>query len=250
MFIRASTRAAASLLAALALLLAMALPAAAHVTIVDGDAVPADGSAVISFRLPHGCDGEPVDALSVQLPDGIVGAKPEAMPGWTISTKMVQAEYELYGTSYTERVGTIRWEGGPVPDNQFLDFRVNATFQLEPGEYPIPVVQACGEASVGWTQVAAEGQDADELDTPAPILTVVEGDGGGHGSGGQGASGSEPPTTGGSPDGDGDLAARIAALEAAPASATAVPVMPLTIAALVSGLAGLVLGALAFRRRA
>ncbi len=149
---RTRARLAAGMLAALSLLIATALPVAAHVSIVDGSSVPAGGSAVIYFRLPHGCDGQPVNALSVQLPDGIVGAKPESIAGWTVTTEMVPANYELFGTTYTERVGTIRWEGGPLADSEFLDFGVRATFQLEPGEYPIPVVQECGADSVAWIE--------------------------------------------------------------------------------------------------
>jgi uncharacterized protein YcnI len=240
---RMSARIAGAVLATLSLLIATTAPVAAHVTIVDGSTVPSGGSAVIHFRVPHGCDGQPVDTLTVQLPEGIVGAKPMAMAGWTTTTEMVPADYELYGTRYTERVGTIRWEGGPLPDNEFLDFAVRATFQLEPGAYTIPVVQGCGAASEAWIEVAAEGQDPDELEHPAPVLTVVASDGGdGHGGGATTDVASLAA----------DLAAaneRIAALEAAPvAEASTTPNLALTLAALVAGLGGLLLGAAALRR--
>jgi uncharacterized protein YcnI len=227
------------------------------VTIVDGSAIPSGGSAVIYFRLPHGCDGAPVDALEVQLPDGVVGAKPQAIAGWTITTEMVPADYELYGTTYTERVGTIRWEGGPLADSEYLDFGVSATFQLEPGEYAIPAVQYCGDESVAWIEIPAEGQDHDELEAPAPTITVVEADAeGGHGHGDPGAE--EPSAEVEALTAEiealtAELEAanqRIDALETQPVADTTTMPMLLTVVALVAGLAGLGLGFAALRRKA
>jgi uncharacterized protein YcnI len=124
-------------------------------------------------RLPHGCGDAAITAVEVQLPDGVVGAKPALIAGWTATTEMVPATYTLYGTKYTERVGTITWTGGPLPDGQFLDFGINATFQLEPGEYTLPVIQYCGDESVAWVEVPAAGQPHDDLERPAPEFVVV-----------------------------------------------------------------------------
>jgi uncharacterized protein YcnI len=255
-----AARVAAGLIASLSLLVVTALPVAAHVTIVDGTSVPAGGSAVIYFRLPHGCDGQPVNALSVQLADGVVGAKAEYIAGWTASTTMVPADYELFGTKYTERVGTIRWEGGPLPDDEFLDFGVRATFQLEPGEYTIPVIQECGATTESWIEIPAAGQTEDDLGYPAPTITVVAAHGDGeddHGAMASASPGAEEPASADMDAIAADLAAakeRITALEAAPVAApapessTATPPW-LTIAALAAGLGGLALGIVAVRRR-
>jgi uncharacterized protein YcnI len=135
-------------------------------------------------RLPHGCGDAAITAVEVQLPDGVVGAKPALIAGWTATTEMVPATYTLYGREYTERVGTITWTGGPLPDGQFLDFGINATFQLEPGTYTLPVIQYCGDASVAWVQVPAAGQSHDDLERPAPEFVVVAAaTGDGHGDG-------------------------------------------------------------------
>jgi len=164
----------ASITAAIALLLVSVLPVAAHASVPDGSKVPSNSGAVIHVRLPHGCGGAAVTAIEVQIPDGVVGAKPELIAGWTATTEMVPATYTLYGTEYTERVGTITWTGGPLPDGQFLDFGINATFQLEPGEYTLPVIQYCGDASVAWVEVPAAGQTHDDLEHPAPEFVVVD----------------------------------------------------------------------------
>jgi hypothetical protein len=65
-----------------------------------------------------------------------------------------------------------------------LDFGINATFQLEPGEYHLPVIQYCGDASVAWVEVPAAGQTHDDLERPAPEFVVVAAPtGDGHGDG-------------------------------------------------------------------
>jgi uncharacterized protein YcnI len=174
----------ASITAAVALLLVSVLPVAAHASVPDGSKVPSNSGAVIHVRIPHGCGDTAITAVEVQLPDGVVGAKPALIAGWTATTEMVPATYTLYGTEYTERVGTITWTGGPLPDGQFLDFGINATFQLEPGTYTLPVIQYCGDASVAWVQVPAAGQSHDDLERPAPEFVVVAAaTGDGHGDG-------------------------------------------------------------------
>lgn len=164
----------ASIMAAIALLLVSVLPVAAHASVPDGADVPSNSGAVIHVRIPHGCSGAAITAVEVQLPDGVVGAKPALIAGWTATTEMVPATYTLWGTEYTERVGTITWTGGPLPDGQFLDFGISATFQLEPGEYTLPVIQYCGDESVAWVEVPAAGQTHDDLEHPAPEFVVVE----------------------------------------------------------------------------
>ena len=47
-----------------------------------------------------------------------------------------------------------------------------------------PTIQTCEEGSTDWTQVAADGQDADELETPAPSFEILPAQlGGGHSDG-------------------------------------------------------------------
>ena len=165
----------AGLLAAVALLLAVVVPALAHATFPDGSAVPQGGEgAVIHVRIPHGCNGAPTDEVSVELPDGVINAKPEALAGWVASTERVpSAPYTLWGTEYTDRVGVVTWSGGSLPADQFLDFGISAIFDMEPGTYTVPVIQRCGADSVSWTEVPAQGQTEDDLEHPAPTFTVV-----------------------------------------------------------------------------
>lgn len=168
-----------------ALVVAVALPASAHVSIIDGSAVHGGGHGTqITFRVPHGCDGAATDTLEVLIPDGVTGVKPRWMAGWTIETEprageaspapvaSPAAEEAPGGTE----VGVVRWSGGPLPDGQYLDFQLLAVFPEAPGEVYFPVVQRCGDVEKAWIEIPQAGQTEDDLDLPAPAVTVVEGE--------------------------------------------------------------------------
>jgi uncharacterized protein YcnI len=169
---RSAFRAGALLSAAVASL-ALALPVAAHVSVPESD-VHSGSTAVIHFRVPHGCGELNTDTLEIQLPDGVVGAQPEYLPGWTVEIEMVETEpYEQYGETLTERVGVVRWSGGDLPHFAFHDFAVRATFLSDPGTVlAFPTVQRCGTEEVAWIEPVVEGQDEPEY--PTPTVTVIE----------------------------------------------------------------------------
>ena len=151
-------RGAAVLAAAATLVVATPGLRARHVP--DGAACPPAAAPWSHFRVPHGCDGAPTDTIELQLPDGVVSAKPEYVPGWTLEVETVASEpYDEFGTTKTERVGVIRWSGGDLPDLAFYDFGVRATFLADPGTVlAFPVVQKCGDAEVAgssrWSRVS------------------------------------------------------------------------------------------------
>jgi hypothetical protein len=167
-------RRAAAALSAPLLTLLVAAPVLGHVTVPDGAAIPSGSSSVIHLRVPHGCDGLATDALEAQLPEGVVSAKPEYVPGWTVDVEMVPSEpYDEFGTTMTERVGVVRWSGGELPDHAFYDFGIRATFLLEPGtSVAIPVVQRCADTEVAWIEPSVEGQP--EPEHPAPLVAISD----------------------------------------------------------------------------
>jgi uncharacterized protein YcnI len=165
-----------------AMLTALAVPASAHVSIIDGSEVHGGGHGTqITLRVPHGCDGAATDTLEVRIPDGVTGVKPKWMAGWTIETEPTAAAAASLSPDASAEpgepeVGVVRWTGGPLPDGQYLDFQLLAVFLETPGEVYFPVVQRCGADEVAWIEIPAEGQSEDDLDSPAPVVTIVEGD--------------------------------------------------------------------------
>jgi len=158
----------------LALLLATATPAAAHVTI-DLAEVPANGVSRIALRVPHGCAGAATNAIEVALPEGIAMARPMPKPGWEIAIEMRPLERPL-ATAHglvREAPGAIAWRGGPLPDAHYEEFVLLIRTPDRPGAMlAFPVMQRCeGGASHAWTELAEPGQPRPR--SPAPLLRLA-----------------------------------------------------------------------------
>ena len=179
--------------AALAAFALAALPAHAHVTLEVANA-PANSTFKAVFIVPHGCDGQATNAVTITLPEGFIAVKPMPKAGWSLSTREASfaQSYELWGNTVSEGVTEVSWSGGDLPDDQFDEFvlrgRVTA---FEPGtSLPFKVVQTCADGTVEWTEVAAPGVDPHSLAHPAPTLTIGTGHAaaGGHGAHGAAAA--------------------------------------------------------------
>lgn len=143
-----------------AALLFAAAPAQAVINIPDGATVGRDSVSVVTFRVLDGCAGEATDAIEITIPDSIRNVQPQAVPGWTL-----EVETEDEGTE-DERITTVRWSGGPLPDGQFADFGMRAQFPDIEGVVDFPTTQFCGLTEVRWD---GEGGNSDN---PAPRVGV------------------------------------------------------------------------------
>ncbi len=84
----------------------------------------------------------------------------------------------------TERVASVRFTATEPLEDGVRD-SVELSFQVPDAEgetLAFPTIQTCEEGETAWTQVPEEGQDAEELDTPAPSFVVEAAAEGGHGS--------------------------------------------------------------------
>lgn len=175
--------------AASAALLLSGTAALAHASFSVGEA-PADSYYTGELRIPHGCDGKATNEVSVKIPEGFINAKPKLKPGWKIEIVKgdYQKTYELHGKKVTSGALEIRWTGGEIPDDMFDGFEITGKLSgLEPGaSLPFVTTQKCGaDGSVSWSDIPKEGQNAHDLEHPAPMITVVAaGEGHGHGHGG------------------------------------------------------------------
>jgi uncharacterized protein YcnI len=127
-----------------ALLLLIAGPAWAHVTVSPEEAAP-DSFATLNFQVPHGCDGSATVSLSVQIPAGVVSVKPQVKPGWeiTIEEGTLPEPVDYFGETLTEGVLSVTWTGGPLED-QYMDmFGMSVKLPNTEGPIFFPAIQTC-----------------------------------------------------------------------------------------------------------
>ncbi|HWQ87101.1 YcnI family protein [Brevundimonas sp.] len=161
------------LLAALAAL-AAAGAAQAHVVFTQPQAA-AGGHWAGALRVSHGCDGSATTAVRVEIPAGIVVARPQPKAGWTISVErqpLAEPVAAEGGGFLTERVSAITWTGR-LSDDQFDEFGLAAKLPSAAGSLVFPVIQTCEQGEARWieTSVAGEPRPAH----PAPVLILGAG---------------------------------------------------------------------------
>jgi uncharacterized protein YcnI len=161
-----------------AALLAVAVPAQAHVTLEAGEA-PVGATYKAVLRVPHGCAGEATLKVRVQIPEGMFAVKPMPKAGWTLETVTgpYARAYDNFGTPMSEGVTEVIWTG-ELPDAFYDEFvlRGRIAGDLAVGDALwFPVVQECASGTERWIEIPADGQDPDALDFPAPGPTLTEG---------------------------------------------------------------------------
>ena len=162
--------------AALIATLAIVPSASAHVTVSPNEAT-ADGYALLNFTVPHGWVGSPTTSIAVKIPEGINAATPQAVPGWTVVKKMQKLDPPApdgHGGTIPERVETVTWSGGPLAADQLTQFALSVRMPAAAGEtLAFPVVQTCEKGQTGWVETAGEGESAEDLEHPAPLVTLA-----------------------------------------------------------------------------
>ena len=109
------------------LLSAAFLPLAhAHIVLTEPKAV-AGSYYKATLRVGHGCHGSATSGLTVQVPAGFQGAKPQPKFGWTVATRQAKlaTPYNSHGKTVTEDVVTLHWaasQDAALPDDQFDEF--------------------------------------------------------------------------------------------------------------------------------
>jgi len=148
-------------LALAAAVLAPAAAASAHVSLQPATAV-AGGYQVLRFGLGHGCEGQATTSLRVEIPAGMVTARPQPKPGWTLTIE--------HPPGKSDAVSAVVWRGG-LPPEQFDEFLVLAKLPAADGPLAFPAIQTCGATVVRWTETAGPG--AARPQHPAPGLVLV-----------------------------------------------------------------------------
>jgi uncharacterized protein YcnI len=148
-------------------LAAAPLAASAHVG-ADATSTAAGSYAVVTFSVPHGCDGSPTTEIRISLPEDIPSVTPTVNPNWTISRTLVPLDPPTEDQS--ERTSEVIYTAiTPLPADERDTFELS--LKLPDGEagdvVEFPVLQTCAEGTVEWI--------GDEV--PSITLTAaVEGD--------------------------------------------------------------------------
>ena len=156
-------------------------PAFAHATFEQTE-LAQNSTAKFTTRIGHGCDGEPTLRVRIQIPEGVIAVKPMPKAGWTLETVSgpYRRKLRALGRDRDRRRDGDRLVGRAVRRHydEFV-FRGRITDHLPVGEtLYIPVVQECANGAERWIEIPAVGQDADELEFPAPGVKIVPAAGG------------------------------------------------------------------------
>jgi len=164
-----------SAMMACALVLALALPAMAHVGLEPSE-VPAGSGVTLSFRIGHGCEGQPTTSVSIQIPGGVASVQPFPKAGWDLDVESgsLPEPIDAGDRQITEGVTNVTWSGGSLEDAHTDVFQIRATIYGDEGDAVFfPVVQRCGDTEHAWIAIPAEGHDPHDLEEPAPGLTIA-----------------------------------------------------------------------------
>ncbi|APU18100.1 hypothetical protein UA75_00240 [Actinoalloteichus sp. GBA129-24] len=166
--------------------LAGAGTAFAHVTAVPDEAAQG-GHATLALRVPNERPDASTVSVSVTFPaeHPLSSVRTRPQPGWTVEVERFEESAEA---EQEPAVSTITWtaeDGAEIGPDQFQEFWLSlGGLPTDADQLVLPAVQTYDSGEVvSWDEPPAE--DGEEPARPAPVLTLVEGDGG-HGHGGDG----------------------------------------------------------------
>jgi len=224
----------AALLTALAASVVVATGASAHVTVASQDATPG-GFGKITFRVPNESDTASTVGLRIQIPvdAALASLRTQPMAGWTatLTTADLDDPLENHGQEITSYVSVVEFradEGAGIAPGQFQEFSLSGGPFPDADQLSFPTVQLYNDGTeAAWIEPTVDGQE--EPESPAPVLSLA-------------ASSSADATTAATAE-DGDHS-HADAVEESPGALA----LFLAILALLTGIAGVVLGWRATRR--
>ncbi|MEW2620207.1 YcnI family protein [Streptomyces sp. NPDC048106] len=224
--------------------LALSVPAFAHVTVQPEGAAAKGGYAVVDFKVPNERDDASTTKVEVNLPADhpLASVMAQPIPGWSVrlTTTKLAKPLTVEGDKVDQAVTKVTW----TADGKGIEPGYFQKFPLSVGALPDNTDQLVFKALqtysdnqvVRWIEVPQAGQD--EPQNPAPVLQLTAPAGENATSDTQDASAGKDDkkeTTAAAPDSGGgsDTTARV-----------------LGVAGIVVGAAGVAYGVLAGRRRA
>ncbi|WP_104087197.1 YcnI family protein [Arthrobacter sp. GMC3] len=151
--------------------------ASAHV-----EATPTETAAgaysLMTFSVAHGCDGSPTTAITITLPDELNDATPTVNPNWDISktTQKLDVPRTLAnGSKISERTAAITYTAKtPLLDHQRDTFTLSLQLPDAAGKtLYFPTLQQCETGQTDWKEIPAAGASHDSVKAPAPSVSVT-----------------------------------------------------------------------------
>lgn len=215
-----------------AAVLALAAPAAAHVTVNPSSATQG-GYTKVAFRVPNEKANAQTTKLEINLPIDapIASVSLKPLPGWTATTEKstLPTPIKNHDTEIKEAVTKITWTataGNEIRPGQFQEFEVSLGPLPAVDQIVFKALQTYSDGdTVAWIEEPKPGL---EVEHPAPVLKLAKAAGGD-------AHGADPSAAPEAAEDDGD------------SNSTG---LGLGIAGIILGLAGLVAGLLAYRKAA
>ncbi|MEH1124915.1 YcnI family copper-binding membrane protein [Micromonospora sp. CPCC 206061] len=210
-------------------------PASAHVTVNPREATQG-GYAKLAFRVPNERDNASTVKVEVTIPTqtAIASVSTRPTPGWTATVERTKlaTPLKVHDSEVTEAVSKITWTAAPgneVKPGQFQEFEVSAGPLPEVDRITFKALQTYSNGEVvRWIEEPQAGQE--EPEHPAPILKLTK-------------AAAQPAGTGAAVvNANADLADTSSDDGASGWYAAA------GVAGLITGLAGLAFGMLAWRR--
>ncbi|WP_369170589.1 YcnI family protein [Streptomyces sp. R28] len=240
---KASRIAAACALAGTAVL-ALSVPAFAHVSVQPEGTAAKGGYAVVDFKVPNERDNAETTKLEVNFPTDhpLASAMPEAINGWDIKVTKSKLDkpIEMHGEKISEAVTKITWTatGDGIKAGFFQKFPVSVgQLPEDADELVFKAIQTYSNKEVvRWIEVPQDGQE--EPDNPAPVLELSAAEDGHHGS-----SSSDKASA------SDDAEAASAKTAAEPADSSDTTARVLGVVGIVVGALGVAYGVIAGRRR-
>ena len=122
-----------------AIVLGVAAPASAHVTI-SASTTAAGAFTVLTVSVPHGCDGSSTTEVAIQIPEQINAVTPTRNPLWEVDKQVEQLDppvTDAHGNEITERVATVTYTATtPLPEGYRDAFELSLQLPDQEGETP------------------------------------------------------------------------------------------------------------------
>lgn len=166
--------------AACALVAVFALSSWAHAHVaLEWPAALAGSYYKATFRVGHGCGASATRQISVDIPQGVQGARPMPHPGWGVMIERAPLARPdtSHGRTVSEDVVRITWTAKSREDmldaTHYDEFSLQARLPDQAGVLHWPVRQVCEQGRLDWVQVPAAGQKWSDLQAPAPQLDIL-----------------------------------------------------------------------------